>query len=175
MRRRAWHEQDGTRGWEQDPDGALSERNRWSYELTGNRGDRLDGADDYTSVVCPAWPTQLPCVAEIPPTTPPPPPPDYRGVRTVLVDTFVGAHLDLHGVLSILPQASTDARASADFLELGGFSVDLAPAPGFEGLELTFDLGSPPASLAVSDEVVTEGDAGSTARAAARFGPASAA
>jgi Calx-beta domain len=160
----ARREEDGTVGWAQDPNGAVTESYRWFWELTGNRGDRLGGQNQSSSEACAAWPVQLPCEH----TTPmPAPQPDVNGVRTVLVDTFVGARLELSGLLSILPQASVDARASADFREpsLGRhFSVDLAPAPGFGGLELTYDLGGTPAPfVTLSDASVTEGDGGTRA------------
>lgn len=159
----ARRELSGSFGWLGDPDGSLTESYRWSWALTGNRGTRLGDEDQLSSVHCAAWPTQLPCGA----TTPPPPPPaDFEGTRTVLVDTFVGARLELSAVLSVLPQASTGAKAHADFAFGRGLDVEIDPGAGFEGLELTYDLGGDGPLVTISDVEVDEGDEG---RAAAAF------
>jgi hypothetical protein len=99
----ARRELSSTFGWPGDPDGSMTESYRWSWELRGNRGARLGDEAELSSVRCVAWPAQLPCVVTDPP---PPPPPDFNGARTVLVDTFVGARLELSALLSVLAGAS---------------------------------------------------------------------
>ena len=123
------------------PNGAVITSYEWAWELTGNRGDTLGSQDSSRAQIC-NWPTHFPCVSEEPP--PNPPPPDYRGQRTILVDAFVGDRIELHGLLQILPQAA-HATARADFPTQGtsGLRVWLAPAPGFEGLVLSYDDAAP--------------------------------
>lgn len=141
------------------PNGALLVSSDWFWEMTSNRGETFGNEDSSRSQIC-DWPVHLPCVITEPL---PPPPPDYRGTRTILVDAFVGDLLQVDGLLSILPQA-THANASAGFPAAPGtvgLGAALAPAPGFEGLVLTYALGGT-RSLSVDDASASEGDAGTT-------------
>jgi hypothetical protein len=82
------------------------------------------------------------CVAEDPP---PPPPPDYRGTRTFLMDAFVGDQLQLDGQLSITADGNYGFGGVSFPVGAGhGLLVSLAPAAGFEGLQLSYELSSTP-------------------------------
>lgn len=63
------------------------------------------------------------------------------GTVTLLVDTYVGAQLDLLGGVTTYAYSSYQSSlARADFLHTLGF--DFAPAPGYESYALSLDLAS---------------------------------
>jgi hypothetical protein len=113
---------------------SLSFAYAWYWFTTTDPGDQ-----DQQFQIC-NWLTG--CVSEDPP---PPPPPDYRGTRTFLMDAFVGDQLQLDGQLSISADGNHGWGHAALPVGVGhGLLVSLAPAAGFEGLQLSYELSSTP-------------------------------
>jgi len=128
----------------------LSDNYIWSWFATGDLGDH-----DSHNQIC-SW--ESGCAVESPPF--PPLLPDYRGTRTFLVDALVGDRLQLDGQLNIGAGANHgSAHASFGFGGGRGFRAALAPATGFEGLQLTYELAPAAADLPPScDPVAKETD-----------------
>lgn len=69
------------------------------------------------------------------------------GTLTATYWTTVGAHLAIEGRVSTVASAyGAGSAAVADFSNT--FKASTSPAPGFEGLSLTYDVGGEPANLA---------------------------
>jgi hypothetical protein len=136
--------------------GSLFFGDAWSWYLAGNRGDNHGDQDEHVTI-CEWYTGGLSCEAT---TVPPPPASDYTGTRTILVDAFVGDRLQLDGQLSVLADAKHGfAHANFPVVGTSGFHAALAPAPGFEGLSLSYEQTPPGADLPPScDPVATETD-----------------
>jgi hypothetical protein len=84
------------------------------------------------------------------------------GTRTATLSTTVGAHLTLSARLATVASSyGPGSAADADFY--GSFHASIGLAPGYEGLELVYDVGTPPANQEPS---CTDG-AGTTAQGTA--------
>lgn len=117
-----------TAGWNQQhyPSGGrnLSQQSRWRLGTNASTPQEYFARDEGTS----AEPVQM--VAD-------------TGTLTATYATEVGAHLSLYGRLSTVASAyGTASEASANYLD--GFQASSAPAAGFEGLDLVYDVGDTP-------------------------------
>jgi VCBS repeat-containing protein len=116
--------------------GSLFGAYSWNWWLTSNRGGEQgdQGEHEWT---CEWYEGGPDCLVS---NVPPPQTPDYRGTRTILVDAFVGDRLQLEGWLSVAASARHGyASASVPSLAGSGFQASLAPASGFEGLNLSYE------------------------------------
>ncbi len=120
-----------------DPDGSLTLDSRWSWELHSNTSpDDGDSAQGFAEI-CQAWPE---ChIAVTDPEFAPLRPLDVStGQRAIAFEVKVGEPISVDARLNALVQVfGSPASSGADMLRTLEYS--LAPAPGYEGVTISYE------------------------------------
>jgi hypothetical protein len=120
-----------------DPDGSLTVDSRWSWELHSNISpDDGDSAQGFAEI-CHAWPE---ChIAVTDPELAPLKPLDLStGQRAIAFEVKVGEPISVDARLNALVQVfGSPASSGADMLRTLEYS--LAPAPGYEGVTISYE------------------------------------
>jgi hypothetical protein len=116
-----------------NPDGSSYESYRYGWNLRPNIGDDLDGS--FQSESSGGYPVGGAAPGEPGPVT------GYTfstGHLSVLIQTYIGASIDIDGSLNLLTQSRPEAPyAKLDFVDT--FATTMQPAAGYEGIELRFE------------------------------------
>jgi hypothetical protein len=121
-----------------DPDGSLTHDIRWGWDLSSNAAEPQGDSANLYEEICSAWPC---ATGSADPRLRPFPIP--VGAQTIDFVTKVGAKLAIEGRINTLAQARR-APGFATGSILDTLHVEISPAPGFEGLELTYETSPPP-------------------------------